>query len=62
MVRPTPEQLAHALALLRDGASCAEAARTIGVATKTISRRWPEYRWTNTDALAWARTIKEHQP
>lgn len=42
----TAAELELAKRLLDDGASCSEVARSIGCATKAISRRWPERKWS----------------
>lgn len=55
---PLPQQkLAAALRLLEDGASISEAARTVGCSNKTLSRRWPQYAWNQTQAGRFAAMV-----
>lgn len=42
----TEDELARAKELLDDGACCAEVARTLGRSPGTITKHFPEYRWT----------------
>lgn len=46
----TPDEVERARALLDDGASCTEVARTLGRDSTTILKRFPQYRWTKTEA------------
>ncbi|WP_447652971.1 helix-turn-helix domain-containing protein [Microbacterium sufflavum] len=56
---PLPQdKLAAALRLLEDGASISEAARSIGCSNKTLSRRWPQYAWTQTQAGKFAAMVR----
>lgn len=42
----TPDEVATVERLLADGASCSEAARTIGRSVSTLSKRYPRHVWT----------------
>uniref|UniRef100_UPI0040534A4D helix-turn-helix domain-containing protein n=1 Tax=Microbacterium sp. LWH13-1.2 TaxID=3135260 RepID=UPI0040534A4D len=50
-------QLEQALRLLEDGASISEAARSVGCANKTLSRRWPQYAWDPSQAGRFAAMV-----
>ncbi|WP_210098018.1 helix-turn-helix domain-containing protein [Microbacterium phyllosphaerae] len=55
---PVPRtQLERALLLLEDGASISEAARSIGCSNKTISKRWPQYAWSQSQAGRFAAMV-----
>lgn len=59
---PIPRtQLEQALRLLEDGASISEAARSIGCANKTLSKRWPQYAWSQSQAGRFAAMIARVQ-
>lgn len=56
---PLPQyKLAAAIRLLEDGASISEAARSIGCSNKTLSRRWPQYAWNQTQAGKFAAMVR----
>lgn len=55
---PFPQaQLEVAHQLLEDGASISEAARSIGCSNKTLSKRWPQYAWSQTQSGRFAAMI-----
>lgn len=55
---PLPRaQLELAHRLLEDGASISEAARSVGCANKTLSRRWPQYAWDQSQAGRFAAMV-----
>lgn len=56
----TDEELRTAQALLEDGASYSEVARTLGRADTTIAHRFPGYGWTPTQGAQWALWIRHH--
>ncbi|MAP64021.1 MAG: hypothetical protein CMH34_09835 [Microbacterium sp.] len=59
-VRRDGDVRARALALLDEGASFAEAARTVGVCRSTIARWFPDRRaWTRMEAGRWSAQIRD---
>ncbi|WP_136056813.1 hypothetical protein [Microbacterium sp. K24] len=57
----TEDQLQRARRILEDGASISEAARTIGCSNKTLSKRWPQYAWSQTQAGRFAAMVARTQ-
>ncbi|WP_144872416.1 helix-turn-helix domain-containing protein [Microbacterium sp. 1.5R] len=59
---PIPRaQLERAQRLLEDGASISEAARSIGCSNKTLSKRWPRYAWSQSQAGRFAAMVARTQ-
>lgn len=52
--RATPERLEQARALIEDGCSQAEVARTLGMSKRTLRRHFPDAQWTSEQ-------VREHQ-
>ena len=50
-VHMTDRELLRAKEMLEDGASCREVARTLGRTHCTILNRFPEYKWTRSQAV-----------
>ena len=49
----TSDQIARMAALLADGVSREETARTLGVHPKTVRRYFPDARWSHQQAGSW---------
>lgn len=52
------EVLERARLLLEDGASCAEAARSVGVDWKTLRRHFPDMKWSTAESISFASLIR----
>ena len=43
---------------LKEGMSCTQVAQIFGVAHSTVARKYPEYRWTAEQSLAYSLDVK----